>query len=45
MMEFCCPETFRILLARSEDEYREYRLQELLPMGFGAGNLRKENTK
>lgn len=39
MMEFCNPETFRILLAVSEDDYREYKLKELLPMGFGPDNL------
>lgn len=39
MMEFCNPETFRILLAASEDDYREYKLKELLPMGFGPDNL------
>lgn len=39
MMEFCNPETFRILLAVSEDDYREYKLKELLPMGFGSDNL------
>ena len=39
MMEFCDPETFEILLAVSRDEYRIFRLKELLPMGFGPGNL------
>lgn len=39
MMEFCNPKTFRILLAVSEDDYREYKLKELLPMGFGPDNL------
>ncbi len=39
MMEFCDPETFQIILARSESDWREYRLKELLPEGFGPGNL------
>ncbi len=44
MMEFCDPRTFRIFLVKSPDEYREYTLEELLPMGFGPGNL-KEREK
>lgn len=40
MMEFCSPETFRIILARSETDWREYRLKELLPEGFGPENLK-----
>lgn len=44
MMEFCDPKTFRIFLVKSPDEYREYTLEELLPMGFGPGNL-KEREK
>lgn len=39
MMEFCNPETFQIILARGEDDYREYKLNELLPLGFGPDNL------
>ena len=39
MMEFCDPETFRIILAKSESDWREYRLKELLPEGFGPENL------
>ena len=38
-MEFCSPKTFRILLAKSEDEYEAFTLGELLPLGFGSGNL------
>lgn len=41
MMEFCDPETFRILLARSEEDYQEFTLAQLFPMGFGPGNLKK----
>ncbi len=39
MREFCQPETFRILLAKSVDDYREMTLAELLPMSFGPENL------
>ena len=41
MMEFCSPEGFRILLAVGEEEgqWKEYRLKELLPLGFGPDNL------
>lgn len=40
MMEFCDPEAFRIILARGKDDWREYRLKELLPEGFGPENLK-----
>ena len=40
MMEFCNPETFKIILATDEVHYTEYTLGELLPLGFGPGNLR-----
>jgi len=40
MMEFCDPETFEIILAVSMEDYRIFRLKELLPMGFGPGNLK-----
>lgn len=39
MMEFCNPKTFKIVLAKSEDEYKEFTLEELLPLGFGPGDL------
>lgn len=41
MMEFCDPKTFKIILAKSVDEYKEYTLSELLPLGFGPGDLNK----
>lgn len=40
MMEFCDPESFRIVLGRSDGEPRVYLLHELLPEGFGPDNLR-----
>ena len=39
MMEFCDPETFRIILAAGKEEYQIFSLKELLPMGFGPENL------
>lgn len=46
MREFCCPEQFRIILARSATDYQTYLLKELLPAGFGPENLTaKENNK
>lgn len=39
MREFCDPETFKVILAKSQKEYREFTLEELLPMGFGPENL------
>lgn len=39
MREFCDPGTFKVILAKSEDEYKEFVLKELLPMGFGPENL------
>lgn len=39
MMEFCNPETFKIILATSEDHFEVYTLKEMLPLGFGPGNL------
>ena len=39
MMEFCNPKTFRILLAKSEEDYEEFTLEQLLPLGFGPKNL------
>lgn len=39
MMEFCRPEEFEIILAKSEEDYTVYTLKELLPQGFGPENL------
>lgn len=40
VMEEFCSQDFRIILARSMDDYREYTLGSLMPEGFGPGNLR-----
>lgn len=42
MMEFCDPETFQIILATDTEHYDIYTLKELLPLGFGPGNLAKK---
>ena len=42
MMEFCDPKTFQIILATDLEDYDIYTLNELLPLGFGPGNLKKE---
>ena len=39
MMEFCNPETFEIILG-TEEKPEVYLLKELLPKGFGPGNLK-----
>lgn len=41
MMEFCSPEEFEIILARGVEDYQVYKLKDLLPCGFGPGNLEK----
>lgn len=39
MMEFCDYDNFKVILAKSEQEYQVYSLCEILPMGFGPKNL------
>ena len=39
MMEFCDPEHFLIIAAVKETEFETYTLKELMPLGFGPGNL------
>jgi len=39
MMEFCDPDSFKIILANGEKEPLEYTLKELFPLGFGPDNL------
>lgn len=41
MMEFCDPATFQVILAIDAKHYDVYTLKELLPLGFGPGNLEK----
>jgi len=39
MMEFCNPKEFRILTAKSADEFTSFTLEEILPHGFGPSDL------
>lgn len=39
MMEFCDYEKFEVILGVSENEYETYKLNEVVPMGFGPGDL------
>ena len=41
MMEFCNPRTFEIILATSPDEWKNFTLEQMLPLGFGPQNLGK----
>lgn len=41
MREFCDPESFQVILATGEENYRIYLLKELLPESFGPDNLGK----
>ncbi len=40
MQEFCNPESFRIVLGRSDGSRKVYLLKELFPEGFGPDNLK-----
>jgi cytidine deaminase len=39
MMEFCSPEEFEIILADGPENWKIYKLRELLPLGFSSANL------
>ncbi len=39
MREFCEPENFQIIVAKSEEDYRVMTLAELLPESFGPENV------
>lgn len=39
MMEFCKPEEFKVIMAKSPEDYKEMTLAELLPLGFGPADL------
>lgn len=38
MQEFC-KKDFTVLIAKTEEEYKEYTLEEILPFGFGGETL------
>lgn len=39
MLEFCDYDTFKVILARSEDDYKVYTLKEIMPLAFKKDNL------
>ena len=39
MREFCDPKKFKVVVAKSPDEYQEFLLEDLLPYGFGPENI------
>lgn len=39
MREFCDKDTFRVIVAKSAEDYEEYTLEQLLPRSFGPQNL------
>lgn len=41
MAEFCDPGSFRVILARTEEEYQEYLLKDILPLGFTGKDINK----
>lgn len=42
MMEFCDPKTFHVYVAKNPEDYKEYTLEEMLPLGFGPADLGKK---
>lgn len=41
LMEFCDPQSFRVIVGKTVDEYEEFLLDELLPHGFSPKSLGK----
>lgn len=39
MREFCNPESFIVIVAKNENEYKKYLLKDLLPESFGPEDL------
>ena len=39
LREFCVPEKFEVIVAKSVDEYKVFTLEQLLPESFGPENL------
>ena len=40
MLEFCDPESFAVIIAKTSEDYRRYLLKELLPYGFSPANVK-----
>ena len=41
MREFCDPAVFKVIVAKSVDDYKVFTLEQLLPESFGPGSLEK----
>ena len=41
MAEFCDPDTFQVIVAKSTEDYKIYLLKELLPLSFNESSLGK----
>lgn len=39
MMEFCDPQEFKVIMAKTPEDYKEMTLKEILPLGFGPKDL------
>ena len=39
MREFCDPKTFKVIVAKTADDYRVFTLEDLLPESFGPEHL------
>lgn len=40
MVEFCNPDTFKVIIVKDIDNYKEYLLKEIFPHSFGPSNLK-----
>ncbi len=40
LMEFCNPRDLNVIVAKSSEDFKEYRLVDLLPFGFGPESLK-----
>lgn len=38
MLEFCDPDTFRVIVAKSKDDYKEFLLKDIIPEYFAPSN-------
>lgn len=40
MMREFCKDDFKVIVAKSAEDFQEYRLEEILPFGFGGESIR-----
>lgn len=45
MREFCDSREFKVIVAKSENEYKVFTMDEILPMSFGPDNLKKQDSE